>query len=67
MFTIKCREKGRARYAFLSPKGTNYLRVHASQWQEREAAVRVLNILVDENPDWDFKIQEDKGGDHQNP
>lgn len=60
MFTIKCREKGQKRYAFLTPNGTNYLRIHASQFRLRLDAERVFNTLVAENPDWDFKIQEDK-------
>jgi len=39
MFTIKVRAKGKKRWAFLTSKGgTNYLRIHAAQFETREKA-----------------------------
>lgn len=52
---IKVREKGKKRWAFLTPKGgTNGLRVHAMRVLSMHAEV-TLGILRSENPNHEFK------------
>lgn len=52
---IKCREKGRKAWWFLSDNGINRLRVHAVRFADIDAAQRVIDANRADNPEWDFK------------
>ena len=53
---IKVRAKGTKRWAFVSPRGTNYLRIHASMMTEAKADAALIELARD-NPDLEFKKQ----------
>lgn len=61
---VKVREKGKTRWAFLTPQGrSTSLRIHASQMSE-EQAKRVAVEIETENPAYEAKTVhiDDKGG-----
>jgi hypothetical protein len=53
---VKCREKGRKTWAFLTPgAGLNRLRVHAARFDTLAKAQALIDENAADNPEWDFK------------
>lgn len=52
---VKCREKGRKRFAFLTSNGgLNSLRVHAARFETLAKAQALIDENTAENPEWEF-------------
>lgn len=54
-FAIKLRLKGKKRWAFLSSRGTNLLRIHAVRFATADKAQALIDENSDDNPEWDFQ------------
>jgi hypothetical protein len=53
---VKCREVGKAKFAFLTPKmGLNHLKVHAARFESLEKAQALIDANAADNPEWEFK------------
>jgi hypothetical protein len=54
---IKLREKDKKRWAFLTSKGgLTYLTIHASRFETKEAAERLIAENAADNPEWEWKV-----------
>lgn len=54
---VKCREKGKKTWKFMTPRGgLNSLRIHAAQFTEEKAKAFIEENTPD-NPEWEFKSQ----------
>lgn len=55
-FAIKLRLKGKKRWAFLSSRGTNLLRIHAVQFATADKAQALIDENRDDNPEWEWRV-----------
>lgn len=54
---VKCREKGKKRFAFLTSKGAlNNLTIHAARFESAEKAEALIAANAADNPEWEFKV-----------
>lgn len=58
IYCVKARKIGGKRWAFVTPRGgTNYLRIHASQFPDKTRAEGLVQDINESNPgEWEAKV-----------
>ena len=58
-YCVKVREIGKKKWAFLTPRGgTNFLRIHASEFSDQTKATACAADINENNPgEWEAKVE----------
>ncbi len=59
VYCVKAKQVNKKRWAFVTPRGgTNYLRIHASQFTDKNRAEGLAADINESNPgEWEAKVE----------